>query len=440
MRFRYLSFLLLVVAPCAAAAALAVRVADTSWRALRFESDARMARGVLASLEQDLGRTVDSLVLAAKPLASPDTGVPAVQRALRGDTVTAIVPARGGFDVSVMFGLPENPGVLPGAGDSYRIRYASGPLHESAVRTVEDATGYDAALFVNGKRWASGPGRPDHLAPTLLDRLSYPPHGEALSIGPVTGAVVPMDPRPGTLPAVAALVAPRNPRPAPVSLEVRLIVGLMLLFSALAGWIQLASPRAGAEKPDRAHTPSAASVLLLGLVPALAALVLLSQVDASYRAAVRDTLVRDLARGMTLAQAQKALDSPTGIRMLTGFDATRVRNGRVASTTFPEAPLGELRALRPPPRAFPATGTVSTPHGPSLYLARRLDDGSAMIATVPWPGGELRKVRRTLVSTGGALVAWLAFVGLAVVVTRKRSAAPAAGPGTERPAELSSGR
>ena len=417
-----MTFLVLVVALCAAASGAAVKLADTAWGALRFSSDARVARAVLASLEQDLGAAVDSLVAAAVPIAAPDSALPAVRRAMRGDTVTGIGSSPNGLEVSVVYGVPRASGDAKSSpGDAvHAVLHASAPLTPSAVQRIERSTGYGVALFLNGRRWVSGPGSPRELSHALRVRLSYPPNGESLVVSGATGAAIPMDPSPGSAAAVVAVAAPREARPPPVTVQVRLVIGVVLLFAVLAGWIQLARRRSEEAGPVAIPTASAASVVMLGLLPALGAIVLLVHLTRSYDGAVRDTLVVDLARGMAVATDQRVAGSPGTVRMLTNLHATVLRDGAVRGTTFPNADLTALIALPSPPTSFQASGSVETPEGLSLYLSRRFVNGDVAVLTLPWPGGEVRRFRRDALAVGTALTAWLALVGGAVAFRRVR--------------------
>ena len=68
-----------------------------------------------------------------------------------------------------------------------------------------------------------------------------------------------MDPRSGLPAAITALAQTEEPGRQPVPLAFRLVIGLLLLFSAGAAWILLGK--------DRGRAPSHATLVLLACVP-----------------------------------------------------------------------------------------------------------------------------------------------------------------------------
>ncbi len=290
---------------------------------------------------------------------------------------------------------------------------------DSAVSLVSEATGYAAALYRDGRRLTSAPPT---FGPRVLDAAVL--HDLAGRSGglPVSDGEVVATPGPSTN-RIAALAASPTNRPAgAVPLRIRLVVGLLMLFAGLAGWIQLGRPQGGAVDGREQSPPGGVSVVLLALVPTLTAVLFLGHLETAYRSAARDATGRDLALGLAVAATHGLLDSARSVRALTGFDATRIRAGVVEETTL-EGDATPLAALPAPPPSFTSSGTVRMSGRVAVYAAWGAGGGAVMTLTAPDPAGPMREFDARADVVGGALVLWLLLFGVAVVRRGSRRSA-----------------
>lgn len=335
MKRPFPSFLLVVIVPAGAAMALAASQTASAWDAVQRDSHTRVARMVLAATAEELRTT-------------PDTAAESAPR---------------------------------------------------APTSVARSTQYRIALYRDGRFW-TGSEPPPGPQTVPADLPANPGSGEGVPAGEDPHRGVFLAAPPGTAPpSLVALAAPRNSAGPLVEGPVLLVMGLLLLFGALTGWIQLT-------RRD-VHRRS----LLLGgavgpaLVPALAVLVFFIHLDRSFHQAADAAVGRDLARALAVAAAEGAADDPARVRTLTGFHATRVRDGRTEASSLRGA-LAEVAALPVPPSSFTSSGSVRTAEGPSVYVARRLDDGALLVATAPLPEARVAGFRKTLFLLGLVLAAW----------------------------------
>lgn len=396
-----------VVLPCGIAMLFAGDSAQTAWADLHHTSHAHVGRMVLASLEQDLGNAVSELAAEALPYAGADPSIPAIQRALAGDTVAGLTQTESGAELAVMLGDMAAPDTV-----AVPVRYAVAPLEPTAATQAGRATGYHASLYLNGKLWGgTDPSAPETLDEGLLLELSRSPGGIRV---PDSDAVLQAtSPQPGSPPALAALTSPRRPPAPALELPIVLASALLMLFSGLAAWIQLARPPHPASR-----RPGPGSVLTLALVPALTATLFLVHLTRTFETVAAEVTVRDLSRGLAVAETRDMASSPADVRLITGFQATLVRSGQVLASTFNGDPT-EITNLPAPPRSFASSGTVTTPEGPSLYVALRRDRDSVIVATTPVPAARIAGFRTACRRIGGGLLAWLMMIGgLALLLAR----------------------
>ncbi|MDP2956526.1 MAG: hypothetical protein Q8N53_08895 [Longimicrobiales bacterium] len=348
MRRLYLAYLLAIVLPAALTVGGGVLLADRAWEGLRRDSQARAGRMALAALEHDLGDTV---------------------------------------------------------------RAASAPLPSSAAQ-VGRATGYRTALYLSGRRWdaTDPPPGPPEIDAGLLDALAGSPGGVPFADAEAEGMLVSLTAGAGTASAFAVLAAaPRGGRTA-LPLPLLLVMGLLLAFASLAGWIQLGGDP-GVGRPR--------SLLLLSLVPTLTALGFLVHADRLYRDAATDANRRDLTRALAVARAREVAQEPAAIRRLTGFHAYRVLEGRVVAASL-DGPARAVAALPAPPPSFTSTGTVLTPEGEASYVALRLPEGGFIAATVVPTEERMGAFTRVSAWAAAALGGWLLLVA-AILGTRRAS-------------------
>lgn len=404
MKRPYLTYLLTVVVPAVLALVAGWNLARMSWTELGERSGARVGRMVLASFEQKMGQTVDSLAAEAVPLSGPvDRDLPQVTAALTGDTVAGIQLVDGRLELAVF---------LPDPDDANGVRMASGEVDGSVARTVGRTAGFGAAIYLNGSRWSSTqpPLGPDTISPRMISAAAnaLPGRGHRLAGYEPAVVLVARDAPSGAAPALTALTQPRNTPDRAVSVEILLVLGLLVLFAVLTGWIQLARPRAS-------HRVSVYSVVALALVPTLTTFGFLSYLDRHFQEAARTTLQRDLGRGLAVADALDVLAGPGAIRAVTGFHAARVAGGAVQATTLPSG-AEALAALPAPPASFTSTGSVAMAEGPALYVARRLDRGGMAVATELLPAAMIDGFTYRAFLVGGGLAVWLMLVGMVLVL------------------------
>ena len=333
---RFLAFCALVVVPCGVASGAAGRAADDAWEELAHVSAARIAQLALGALEQELGAVVDSLLGSADPLPSPDTTIEAVRLAMAGDTVSALDPTASGVEVMVLF--PDAEGLL---------RFANGMLVPVAAVLVGRVARARVGLYLNGELWSATDPPP---SVEVIDRetllaVSRTPGG----VRSDAGSIVAMDPRSGLPAAIAAFAQLEGRGEQAVPLAVRLVVGLLLLFSAVAAWILFAKVSGS----EREVAPSRAALILLVCVPLFTLLGMLAHVQRTFDAAAREHVTRDLAQTLTVVGTLGIGESPAGARALSGFHAARIQGGVVTASTLagdtaalgavPSARIGALR-------------------------------------------------------------------------------------------------
>lgn len=414
VRRRYLAYLILAVAPSVAAVGAGVvatqRARDATWSA----SWNWVGTVALNALQEDLVGMVDSLTTAAQP-TQVDPRDPAWERVGGGETVSAMRPRDSGAEVMVL--TPPAPGDPEGT-----LRYAGAPLPEAPL-VVARAAGSRLSLYLNGRRVLT---TGDSLGPDTLPRqtlVSLSAASEGLTLSGMAGALVALDRPVGLPPAVAVMVAPLAPAGPALPPPLLLVTGLLFLFAAAAGWIQLGA----AQSEEGARRGR--SMVLVSLVPVLTAVGFLVQTDRLFQEGARSASARNLTRALAVSSARGVVGSPERVRELTGFQATRVRDGRVEETTLSE-PLAALAALPAPPPSFTSAGTLTTSEGPSLYVALRLPGGGFVVTTTRRPDDRIGAFRRTLLTIGGILGGWLLLAGWMVGVGTGVPAEPGQDPDT----------
>ena len=392
VRRRFLAFCVLAVVPCGVASAAAVRAADDAWEQLTHMSAAHIARVALGTLERDLGAAVDSLLGSADPLPDPDTTVTAIRAAMAGDTVSALEPTASGVEVMVLF--PDAEGL---------IRFANGVLVPGAATLVGGVTRARIGLYLNGGLWNATDPPP---SVEVIDRETLlAASGTPGGVMSEAGSVVAMDPRSGLPAVISALVQTDNQSEQAIPLAVQLVIGLLLLFSALAAWILFAKG-SGSEGE---LAPSRPALALLACVPLFTLLGLLVHVHRTFDDAAREHVSRDLAQTLTVIGTLGIEGSPSGARAVSGFHAVRIQEGVVTASTL----AGDAGALGPvpaPPPSFTTSGIVETGADSSHYVARRIDRESFIVLLAPVPSVRIAALRERLMLISGVLVGWLLLV------------------------------
>ena len=339
MKRPFLSFLLVVVRPAGVCMGITYSMAHDAWGAVQRDAHTRVAHMVLATTTAELRR-----------------------KGMEEEATVRDAPPR-------------------------------------APTMVGRSTGYRTALYLEGRRW------------TGTDPLAGPerlPEQVAGQVGPGEGTPVGENPAQGVFlarnvgpspPRLVALAAPRTAAGPLLAPAVLLVMGLLLLFGALTGWIQLA-------RRDR-HEGGLAlgGVVAPALVPALATLVFFIHADRSFQESANRMAARDLGRGLAVASAAGVAGNPGDVRSLTGFHATRVRDGRVEASSL-RGELAAVAALPAPPPSFTSSGAVLTAHGPSAYVALRLDGETFLVATNLLPENRVAALRKGLFLLGLILAGW----------------------------------
>jgi len=406
VRRSYLTYIIVALVPSIAAAGTGAAAARRAWADLHVTSSVRVGTMALNALQDDLARSVDSLTATAQPTAV-DTDDPAWVRVSAGDTVTGLRPRSSGVEVMVL--LPGEMGDPPGT-----LRYAGAPLPPTPL-IVARATGTRLSLYMNGRRVLATPDLPgpDTLPHETIEALAASP--QRLAWDALAGvALTALDHPVGLTPSLTALVAPSTRPDAALPPSLLLVAGLLFLFGGLAGWIQLGASEGG-------HR-GRASILVVSLVPVLTSLGFLARTDQLFQRASHAAASRSLARGLAVASALGRSESVADVRSLTGFHATRVRDGEVQQTSLGD-PVDGLAALPSPPPSFTTAGAVVTSEGPSVYVALRLPGGDVMVTSMRRADARTAAFRRRLAMIAAVLGAWLLAIGWIAGIGRQRVSA-----------------
>jgi hypothetical protein len=405
----FLTFLVGVVVPCGIAMLVTANSASKAWSDLYLTSHTHVGRMVLSAFEEDLASAVSELATEVEPFPDADPSVPAIQRAMTGDTVTGLLRTTEGVELMVTFG------------DTSLVFYGARVIRPTAANQVARASGYEAAMYFNGGFWGgtesfSFPGTLDEAV--LLEAAS---NRGGVRLPGAQAVLQAASPRAGTPAPLAAMAAPRRPPEPSVERRAILVLALLLVFSCLVGWIQLARPPTS-ENPRR---PGPWSIGILALVPALTATLFLVHLTRNFEVAAAEATIRDLTRGLAVAGARGSSESTFAVHSLTGFHSTLVRQGEILETTFASRPT-EISGLPAPPPSFTTSGMVATPEGPSLYVALRRGEGTVMIATAPLPAVRVADFRQRCTNIGLALWVWLVLAGALLLLraTRPVSSSP----------------
>lgn len=408
-------FLLLVVLPMGfAASAGSVLVARSSESAL-LDSQARMGGAAARMFRLDMAELAQTLARDAQPITNLDLESPAAQAALRGDTVAALGSTGETLQLTVVIADQIEPARAGRPLGSARIRARAMPFHPSFLRTLEGNTGYRSAIYLRGKRTAvsrDGFG-PESLSESQLARLGSE-GGAPIRWLEGEGVLVPVTEDPGTAATVAVLVAPSGA--AELRWRSRALITAQagtLIVAILVGWLLLG--RGPCE--ERGVWPPTRAGMIASLVLALILLgwlwSLLALMESMTREDMQELTSRELVRALSVARADPARFSVTFTNEAWGFDATRVRDGRVvASSIEPEAEADGLLLLPTPPPSFPISGEVSLREEDHLYAGAGLPDGGVLFLTLPTSGEALGRLRLLLLALAlaGMLPVWLYLV------------------------------
>ncbi len=334
-----------------------------------FEADARLARTAIELVEREMEAAGPALARGAGPAGEVGTSSWAAQAASAGGTVVILEP--GIRDLFVALYMP---------GDSGGVSMARAGVGLPVARTMASVAGYELALYLDGTRQAVTDLSfgPETLDPGVTRRVRVLMDGIPFRLE--DGRRAAMVPRTAPLAGdthLMALAAPASPRRRPLTgpfaLLALVLMGGMLTLRVVT-WMGPLVPRSrwGRRWADRA----------LGVVPVMVAMAAILNVAARYRDDVEryteDTLARELALAETLGPAVEA----SILGEVTGYQATRMKGGRVASSTVPDGPILQgVRTLVGPPQGRTVTGRLDVQERPVAFAARRGEGDEILVLT-----------------------------------------------------------
>ena len=395
-------FLLLVVLPLGLVASVGSVLVARSTESAVLDARARMGGAAARMFRQDMAELAQALARDAQPIANPDLESPAIQAALRGDTVAALGSAGETLQLTVIIADEIEPPRTGRPLGSARIRGDAMPFQPSFLQTLEGNTGYRSAIYFRGKRTAvsrDGFG-PETLSESQLARLGSEPGGTSIRWGESEGVLVPVTGAQEAAATVAVLVAPSGT--AEIRWGSRALIATQaatLIVVLLVGWLILGRgpcEAVSAWPPPRGGviTSGILALILLGWVWTL-----LARMESTTREDVQELTSRELVRALSVAKADPARFSVTFVSEAWGFDATRVRDGQVEASSM-ETEADGLLLLPTPPPSFPISGEVSLGQEDHLYAGAELPDGSVLFVTLPTPGQALDSLRFLLLVLG----------------------------------------
>ena len=351
----------------------------------RFQeaADARIAASATDLIWQDMGRARQALLEQAEAVEARPPYGPAVEAALRGDTVVALGSSGESLELTVVYG------------DGPLVRIASAPFQPTVLETLPSTSRYRLALYLRGKRTVTTnpPFSPLQLDPTLHMTLSRRPEGMSFSLNGSSAAIRPFQPVPGQRPEVVVVAAPEEGlrqwvgrSTAPVTVLV-----VVLLLSGFAAWTMYRPPP---QEPALRSERSPLQWPMVVLIPVIAGIAILLAFDLGFRRATTEGLRDQVSRAVVLTRQVEATESVSGAKTVTGFEVARVIAGSVeASTTDDDDVLGALRTLLPPPPNYTSSGVLDLKGSLRIYSAARTPSGAAFVLIGPDLLGRFRAVR-----------------------------------------------
>ena len=186
-----------VLMPVAIGVVAALWVTGSAFERLQNSADLRVAASATDLILQEMGAARDALLDGAEAVQPTAPYPPAVEAALRGDTVLALGSSEESLELTVAYG--EGP----------LVRIATGPFRPTVLEVLPSITGYRLALYLRGTRTVTTepPFSPDVLHPEVLLALARQADGMVLESGEVTGALRAFQAIPGRPSDVAVLAA-----------------------------------------------------------------------------------------------------------------------------------------------------------------------------------------------------------------------------------------
>ena len=397
-------------------------VTDAAFERLRSETDARVAASATDLILREMGDATDALLGQAEAVQPTQPYPPAVEAALRGDTVLALGSSAESLELTLVYG------------DGPLVRIATGPFRPTVMELLPSIAGYRLALYLRGTRTVTTEPAfsPEVLHPEVLLALARSPDGMAFGTDDVTGTLRAFQAVAGRPTEVAVFAAAGADAAIPhgsASAAVTVLI-VVLLLSGFAAWITH-NPRRPMAEGVGAVEHSPLQWALVVLMPVLAGAAILLSLDRDYRQSATLTMRDQLSRAAILIRQVDRTGSVSGARAATGFDVARLQNGRVEAATRDEADLIEaLTGLRPPPPNFTSSGVISVDDGSRFYSAVRTSDGATLILISTSTDEEFRSVRRRM-GLAGLLILLPPLLFLWLVDHPETGARSGRGEGTE---------
>ena len=384
-----------VLVPVAIGVLTGLWVTASAFEGLQREADLRIAASATDLIQQGMGVARDALLEEAEAVQLTRPYAPAVEAALRGDTVLALGSSEESLQLTVAYG--EGP----------LVRVATGPFRPTVLEVLPSIAGYRLALYLRGRRTMTTVPTfsPAVLHPEVLLALARQAEGMALELDGVAGALRAFQTIPGRPSDVAVLAAAEDDTSieaagmtAPVT-----VLMVVLLLSGFAAWTT--------HNPRRPSVPIAGPVeqstlqwSLVVLVPVIAGVAIVLSLDRDYRQSAAASMRDQLNRAIILVKQVDRISSVSAAGAITGFDAARLRAGGVEAATRDDVELiSALAELRPPPPSFTSSGVMDVDGDTRFYSAARTPGGATLVLIGPTMTRQLLDVRRSL-GLGGLLI------------------------------------
>ena len=381
-----------VLVPVAIGVLTGLWVTASAFERLQREADLRIAASATDLIQQEMGTARDALLEEAEAVQPTRPYAPAVEAALRGDTVLALGSSEESLELTVAYG--EGP----------LVRVATGPFRPTVLELLPSIAGYRLALYLRGRRTVPT-FSPEVLHPEVLLALARQAEGMALELDGVAVALRAFQTIPGRPSDVAVLAAAEDDTSieaagmtAPVT-----VLMVVLLLSGFAAWTTY-NPRRPSVSVAEPVEQSTLQWSLVVLVPVIAGVAIVLSLDRDYRQSAAASMQDQLNRAIILVKQVDRISSVSAARAITGFDAARLRASEVEAATRDDVELiSALEELRPPPPSFTSSGVTDVDGDTRFYSAARTPGGATLVLIGPTMTRRLRDVRRSL-GLGGLLI------------------------------------
>ena len=381
-----------VLVPVAIGVLTGLWVTASAFERLQREADLRIAASATDLIQQEMGTARDALLEEAEAVQPTRHCAPAVEAALRGDTVLALGSSEESLELTVAYG--EGP----------LVRVATGPFRPTVLELLPSIAGYRLALYLRG-RGTVPTFSPEVLHPEVLLALARQAEGMALELDGVAVALRAFQTIPGRPSDVAVLAAAEDDTSieaagmtAPVT-----VLMVILLLSGFAAWTTY-NPRRPSVSVAEPVEQSTLQWSLVVLVPVIAGVAIVLSLDRDYRQSAAASMQDQLNRAIILVKQVDRISSVSAARAITGFDAARLRASEVEAATRDDVELiSALEELRPPPPSFTSSGVTDVDGDTRFYSAARTPGGATLVLIGPTMTRRLRDVRRSL-GLGGLLI------------------------------------